>query len=113
MSAPVPDRPHWDAVPIGDTTPAKAAGGVPFWAYIGSFFVPAVVCVLTMNALWLAWIPSCLIAFRLALLNNPNRPREWWLYFRSGSFFADWRAWGGDTHDPHDGGNPWGGLHAR
>lgn len=40
------------------------------------------------------------IAARLAMAGNANRPREWWLALLSGSLWARRAAWGGERVDP-------------
>ncbi|MDB5243760.1 MAG: hypothetical protein JWP57_4386 [Spirosoma sp.] len=100
----------WDEVSVADTRPALTIGGIPIYGLLGAFFLPAVVAVLTFNILWMLTVPLIITLLRALYADNANRAFELVQFFASGSAWADWRAWGGESPDPH--GNPkiWNGM---
>lgn len=100
----------WDEVSVADTRPALTIGGIPVYGLAGAFFAPAVVAVLTFNFLWMATIPAILALLRALYADNSNRPFELVLYVVSGSAWADWKTWGGESIDPHGKPEIWNGM---
>lgn len=111
MAQPDQARRQWDKLAVAQTRPAMK-GGVPFWAVIPIFFVPGILTVVTMEYfVFMPMIPVAWFVVKLLYIGNHNRPLEWFLWFYSGAFFANWdNDFDGISDDPLGADTPWDGL---
>lgn len=85
----------------GTRAPSMALVGVPYWYLIGALGVASVpMWFYPHPALFAGVLVVAVVASRLALAGNPNRPREYLLAATSGSLWAARGPWGGERTDP-------------
>lgn len=91
---------RWDTLPVANTRPAMR-GAVPTASLIPMFFGPCILVLLTFKVWLLLLVPAIWFGLAAMYAKNFNRPREWSMYFLSGTAFMSWRPWGGASFDPH------------
>lgn len=85
----------------GTRAPSVALVGVPYWYLIGALgFASVPMWAYPNPLLFVGLLVFAVVASRLSLAGNPNRPREYLLAATSGSFWAVRAAWGGERIDP-------------